>query len=153
MLERSRYKITYIIIVSTSQADIDYLPELRATEPPPPAVVDRPTQPMLPTIRPNFPPYTESKWCIFQLVASATFPVFAPSTIFNIWSLSNRLRAVWLQYLRPVQAHSIIIFDAFPCHDFPAALVFYYFTFIAFGTMEFNFDHIVYSQLRSFQPT
>lgn len=33
-MEQRSYKITYIIIVSTSQADIDYLPQLRATEPP-----------------------------------------------------------------------------------------------------------------------
>lgn len=32
--ERGGYKITYIIILSTSQADIDYLPQLRATEHP-----------------------------------------------------------------------------------------------------------------------
>lgn len=35
-LEQRSYKITYIIIVSTSQADIDYLPQSRASDPRPP---------------------------------------------------------------------------------------------------------------------
>lgn len=54
--EQRRYKITYIIIVSTSQADIDYLPQLRATESPATANARGVLRSKLPTINGDFPP-------------------------------------------------------------------------------------------------
>lgn len=120
--EQRRYKITYIIIVSTSQADIDYLPQLRATESPPPPTLGGCYDLSSGRLTEIFHRKSDTK-STFSCSCAKTHITFRGDAIFNIWSLSNRLRSMWLQYPCPAPAHSVIIFDAFPCHDFPAALV------------------------------